>query len=151
MICVDPKSHIEVKDCQCGEIWVTAKYAAAGYWRKELETEETFKARLKGTVNERNEMYRSEFFLRTGDLGAIVRGQLYVTGRIKELIIVNGANLYPADIQEAVTAAHPSIRPGSAVAFAYDRIDTFGTAHEEVGVVWQHHQPCKPDMTGQRL
>ncbi|WP_419992809.1 fatty acyl-AMP ligase [Streptomyces boninensis] len=76
-----------------GEIWLRGDSVARGYWRRPDESARTFTASLAGS---------DERYLRTGDLGALVDGQLYVTGRLKEVIILNGRNLYPQDIEWAV-------------------------------------------------
>ncbi|MDG4864980.1 fatty acyl-AMP ligase [Streptomyces sp. T-3] len=76
-----------------GEIWLRGQSVAQGYWRKEAETARTFRAQPADGKGE---------FLRTGDLGALIGGQLYVTGRLKELILINGRNLYPQDVEWAV-------------------------------------------------
>ena len=90
-----------------GEIWVDSDSKAIGYWGLDELSESTFRAPLEG---------RS--FLRTGDLGFLHEGELYVTGRVKDLIIVRGRNIYPQDLEESAAEAHELIRPGRAVAFA---------------------------------
>jgi acyl-CoA synthetase (AMP-forming)/AMP-acid ligase II len=82
---------------------------AQGYWRKPEETERTFRASLPGDARA---------YLRTGDLGFLdTAGNLFVAGRIKDLIIIDGRNHYPQDIELTVEKAHPAIRPGCAAAF----------------------------------
>src|SRR5262249_13529169 len=90
---VDPESLIECQDGDVGEIWVQGSSVAAGYWNKPEESMTVFQAKLRGTDR------RSGRFLRTGDLGVIKDGELFVTGRIKDLIIIRGRNLYPQDIE----------------------------------------------------
>lgn len=94
---------------EIGEIWVQGPNVAQGYWNKKNLTYKTFNA------------YTSEIhegpFLRTGDLGFLENGELYVTGRIKELIIIRGRNHYPQDIESAAQASHPILRQGWGAAF----------------------------------
>jgi acyl-CoA synthetase (AMP-forming)/AMP-acid ligase II len=108
---VDPATREVLPDRQVGEIWVAGPAVAAGYWHRPAETAETFGARLSG--DERT-------FLRTGDLGFFDDGQLYVTGRTKDLLIVRGRNVHPHDIEDAAGRAHPFARPGGAAAIALD-------------------------------
>ncbi|CEG56898.1 fatty acyl-AMP ligase [Legionella fallonii] len=105
-----------------GEIWLNGSSVAKGYWHKEHETQESFLASLTSEPD--------TYYLRTGDLGFILDGNLYVTGRIKDLIIINGKNYYPQDIELVVEASHPSIRSGCSVAYAIS-----GDDKEEVTVV----------------
>jgi fatty-acyl-CoA synthase len=98
-----------------GEIWLAGRCRTLGYWNKPDHTRTIYEAQLKGTVKPESKRWSSMYtnWLRTGDMACWYNGQLYVTGRIKEMIIINGANLYPHDIEEAVKHAHPAIRPGS--------------------------------------
>jgi len=82
-----------------------------GYWDRPEETARTFQARLANGEGP---------FLRTGDLGAVVDGELYVTGRIKEMIIIRGRNHYPQDLEQTVQACHPALRPGAGAAFSVE-------------------------------
>jgi acyl-CoA synthetase (AMP-forming)/AMP-acid ligase II len=90
---VDPVSAEVLPDTAVGEIWIRGGSVAQGYWRKEEQTERTFRARTSTGEGD---------FLRTGDLGVLHDGELYITGRIKELLIIHGRNLYPADIEALV-------------------------------------------------
>jgi acyl-CoA synthetase (AMP-forming)/AMP-acid ligase II len=83
-----------------------------GYWENPEETERTFGARLA-------ESGRGPF-MRTGDLGFLMDGELYVTGRLKDLIIIRGRNHYPQDIELTVEKSHPALRPGHGAAFAVE-------------------------------
>lgn len=94
---------------EVGEIWFSGPDIAAGYWRDPEETKEVFEARLPGDPD--------TAYLRTGDLGALVDGELYVVGRTKELIIVNGRNIYPHDIEFSAEAASPLLRGHCSAAF----------------------------------
>src|SRR5262249_54868370 len=91
-----------------GEIWVSDSCVALGYWQRERETQETFEAFIADTGEGP--------FLRTGDLGFMWKGELYITSRIKDLIIVAGTNHYPQDIEWTVERCHPAIKPGHVVA-----------------------------------
>ncbi|WKK24860.1 fatty acyl-AMP ligase [Streptomyces olivoreticuli] len=93
-----------------GEIWVRGPGVAAGYWGRPDATATTFAARPADAPD-------TGPYLRTGDLGLLRDGELYVTGRIKDVIIVHGRNHYPQDIEEAVWSAEPRLRPGCAAAF----------------------------------
>ncbi|HET6998272.1 MAG TPA: fatty acyl-AMP ligase [Solirubrobacterales bacterium] len=97
------------EDDEIGEIWFSGRGVALGYWRDPEETAEAFAVTL---ADEPDTPY-----LRTGDLGAIVDGELYVVGRIKELIIVNGRNIYPHDIEYSAEAASPLVRSHCGAAF----------------------------------
>jgi amino acid adenylation domain-containing protein len=109
-----------------GEIWVAGPSVARGYWNRPELTERTFHARLSG---------RSVPFLRTGDLGFLEAGQLFVTGRIKDLIIVRGRNHYPQDLELTVADSHPALRSGGGAAFAVETEAGEGiVAVQEVGV-----------------
>lgn len=109
---VDPDRATRVPDGEMGEIWVSGPGVAAGYWRSEDDTRRTFGARLRGS-NEGP-------FLRTGDLGCLRDDQLFVTGRLKDLVIVAGRNHYPVDLEYTVETCHPAIRSHGCAAFAID-------------------------------
>lgn len=128
---VDPEVDIRIvnpidgQPCKCnevGEIWVSGETVAAGYWDHPKETEETFFAQLPDS--------ESKNWMRTGDLGCLVDGELYVTGRMKDLIIINGQNHYPHDIEETISGIHPALRPQGAAAFSIDSADG-----EKIGLV----------------
>lgn len=105
---VDPESRLERLDLEIGEIWVRGMTVAQGYWQKKEKTEERFGAYLKTGEGP---------FMRTGDLAYIWDGQLYITGRLKDLIIVRGENFYPQDL-EACAAQHPALAGVAGAAFA---------------------------------
>ena len=110
---VDTETLTERPPLRVGEIWLRGESNASGYWRREEESRYTFGSRLQG---------RGEgTWLRTGDLGFLdEQGELYVTGRAKDLIIVRGANHYPQDIEATVEEAHPAMRPACSAAFTLD-------------------------------
>ena len=109
---VDPALRERCVDGRIGEIWVSGPSIAQGYWQRTPESDDTFGARLSREAGRR--------FLRTGDLGAMVDGQLVVTGRLKDLIVLDGRNYYPNDIELAAERSHPNLRPGYAAAFTVE-------------------------------
>jgi acyl-CoA synthetase (AMP-forming)/AMP-acid ligase II len=104
---VDPTTLVGLDNGQVGEIWVSGRSVAAGYHNRDEQTREVFHARLADGDGE---------YLRTGDLGFVRSGELFVTGRIKDLIIVNGRNIYPQDVEATAMRADPGFR--MAVAFS---------------------------------
>lgn len=120
---IDPETGQHCPTRHIGEIWFRGASVAAGYWNKPELTLETFHAYTKDT-NEGP-------FLRTGDLGFLdERGELFVTGRLKDLIIIRGRNHYPHDIERTAEEAHPALRSAGAAAFT---IEMNGT--EQLAVV----------------
>src|SRR5690349_10199177 len=109
---VEPESRTRCSAGQVGEIWVTGASVAQGYWGRAEESERVFGARIAGSDKGP--------FLRTGDLGFVKNGELFVTGRLKDLIIIRGRNLYPQDIEATVERAHAGLRPGCAAAFSVE-------------------------------
>ncbi|MCP1197093.1 amino acid adenylation domain-containing protein, partial [Acetobacter senegalensis] len=105
---VDPTSRQVLENGQIGELWVSGPGIAHGYWRKRRETKDVFQTVLP--ADERT-------YLRTGDLGFVMDGHVYVTGRLKDLIILNGQNVYPQDIERLVGHAVPQLRKGRVAAF----------------------------------
>ncbi|HLM44423.1 MAG TPA: fatty acyl-AMP ligase, partial [Myxococcaceae bacterium] len=109
---VQPESREPLPEGRVGEVWVCGPSVAQGYWCKPELSEETFRARLSGEDSRR--------WLRTGDLGFMRDGLLYITGRRKDLIIIGGQNHYPQDIEWTVEAALPLVRPGCSAAFSVE-------------------------------
>ncbi len=107
---VDPVALTPCIDNKVGEIWLSGKSIAQGYWGNESLSEEIFRARIEGD--------KKLEYLRTGDYGFLRDDDLYITGRVKDLIILNGTNIYPQDIEEIVENSHESI--GGAAAFQKD-------------------------------
>lgn len=112
VIIVNPESLIRCQTEQVGEIWVASESIAAGYWERPETSRETFQAALKDTGEGP--------YLRTGDLGFLQNGELFVTGRIDDLMIVRGQNYYPQDIELTVEKSHPALRPNSGAAFTLE-------------------------------
>jgi len=109
---VNPTSLTRCLPNQVGEIWVLGSSVAHGYWNRPKETERTFRAYLADTGEGP--------FLRTGDLGFMKDGELFVTGRLKDLIIIRGHNHYPQDIELTVEQSHPALRLGCGAAFSVE-------------------------------
>jgi amino acid adenylation domain-containing protein len=112
VVIVDPETLSSASGNAIGEIWVAGESVARGYWDHPVETAETFGAYLKDK--------HQGPFLRTGDLGFISEGELFVTGRLKDLIIIRGLNHYPQDIELTVEKAVQGVRAGCAAAFPVD-------------------------------
>lgn len=108
---VDPETGRRCPPDRIGEIWVGGPTIADGYWRRPEATAESFGATIAGETHER--------YLRTGDLGVRVEDELFVTGRIKDLIILSGVNHYPQDIERAAQRAHDALRIDNGAAFAH--------------------------------
>jgi natural product biosynthesis luciferase-like monooxygenase protein len=123
----NPDSLGICKTDQVGEIWVSGASVALGYWNRSEETRETFQARLSDT-NEGP-------FLRTGDLGFVSCGELFLSGRLKDLIIIRGLNHYPQDIELSAERSHPGLRPGCGAVF------TIQSLGDERLVVVQETEP----------
>lgn len=111
---VEPGTTAPLPDGRVGEILVGGPSMATGYWGRPAESRAAFDNRLPGDARP---------YFRTGDLGAVEGGQLFVTGRLKELIIVRGRNLYPQDLEEAAQNAHPALARHRGAAFAVDGPD----------------------------
>ena len=109
---VDPTTGFPVGAGEIGEIWLSGGNIATGYWKREEETAQTFGARLA--------MGGDEKYLKTGDLGFLDGNQLFITGRLKDLIIIRGRNIYPHDIERLVENSNPLFRPGCTAAFSVE-------------------------------
>ncbi len=112
VIIVNPDTCIQCQPDEVGEIWVSGPSISQGYWQKPEETKQTFRAYLVDTGEGP--------FLRTGDLGFLQDGELFISGRLKDLIIIRGRNHYPQDIELTVEQCHPALRPACGVAFSVD-------------------------------
>ncbi len=117
VVIVEPETCVRLPEHQVGEIWVRSPSVGLGYWNKEEATRETFRARLaNGDDN-------GQYYLRTGDLGFLGDGELFVTGRLKDLIIVRGVNRYPQDIERTVEQSDNRLQAGAVGAFAVEMGD----------------------------
>jgi acyl-CoA synthetase (AMP-forming)/AMP-acid ligase II len=112
IITVHPERRTRCAPGQIGEIWVTGPSIAKGYWDKPDDSRQTFEARLADTGGGP--------YLRTGDLGFLDERELFITGRLKDLIILCGRNLYPHDLERTAERSHPDLQPGGAAAFSIE-------------------------------
>lgn len=146
---VAPHTLTPLPEGEVGEIWLAGPMVADGYWNNPQATAETFHAHLPGD---------DRAWLRTGDLGALLDEELFVTGRIKDVIIMAGHNHYPTDIEATVMQAHPAVRPDGVAALALDDgsqehlalvvelergwrdLDLQGVRQAIISHVSQHHQ-----------
>ena len=124
VLIVDPSSRMPLPDGRVGEIWTAGPSVACGYWHRPVESRDTFAATLADGGRGP--------FLRTGDLGFLLDGELFVTGRLKDLLVIGGRNHYPTDIEQACEAAAPALRSGCGAAFAVERRD-----RERVAIVYE--------------
>jgi acyl-CoA synthetase (AMP-forming)/AMP-acid ligase II len=111
---VDPATRERLEDGRVGEIWLRGPNIGRGYWGRPEQSEATFRA----TLHTDDPGDRTRHWLRTGDLGLWHEGHLYITGRIKDLVIIDGTNHYPQDIEHTVENAHPAIRRHHTAAFS---------------------------------
>ena len=136
---VDPHTRRECPG-RVGEIWVAGGSVTQGYWNNPEQTQEAFNAFLEDT--------HTGPFLRTGDLGFLMEGELYITGRLKDLIIIRGRNYYPQDVERTVEQSHPGLRRGCNAVFSIEK------AHGEAIAVVQEatsdflDDKEKDDITG---
>ena len=112
---VDPDSLRRRGDSEVGEVWISGPGVADGYWKRPAETAAVFRARIQDSP--------AGSFLRTGDLGFVTGGELFIVGRLKDVIIVRGANHHPQDIERAVQSSHPALRHDAGAAFAVESPD----------------------------
>lgn len=122
LVIADPDTLSTCSEGRIGEIWVRGPSVALGYWKKPELSKDVFQARLQDTGDGP--------FLRTGDLGFLDRGELFITGRIKDLIILHGVNIYPQDVEQTVERSHKRLRPDAGAAFTVEQ-----HGHEKLIVV----------------
>jgi acyl-CoA synthetase (AMP-forming)/AMP-acid ligase II len=132
LVIVDPETLEILPTASVGEIWVSGPSVARGYWNRPGPTRETFEASVPAKPGRR--------FLRTGDLGFLHDGQLFVTGRLKDLILVRGRNYYPHEIELAAELSHPALRTNCSIAFT-----AAGEESEGVVVVCGVTSAVRPD------
>jgi acyl-CoA synthetase (AMP-forming)/AMP-acid ligase II len=132
VLIVNPDTCRRCAPSEVGEIWLSSPSVTKGYWRREEETSQTFVAMLADDG--------SGPYLRTGDLGVLINGELFVTGRLKDLLIVRGFKHYPQDLELTVERQHPAIRPGCVAVFALE-------AHDEHIAVAAELDPRRLDIS----
>lgn len=118
---VEPASRRRLGEGEVGEIWISGPSVTSGYWNRPEETAASFGATLDSGAGP---------FLRTGDLGVLSDGHLYVTGRVKDVIIIRGRNLYPQDIELTVEHAHPIVDTGAAFTIEAEGQERLVVVHE---------------------
>ena len=137
---VDKASLLEVGEDKVGEIWVKSPSKAAGYFNKEEETAINFRANLSYESNDQV----SDGYLRTGDLGFFHNKELFICGRLKDLIIVGGRNYYPQDIESTAEEVSNKLRPGCSAAFSVDHLDH---GEEKVALVMELREVPKTNVS----
>ena len=134
VVIANPETLKSCSKDEIGEIWVSGSSVGQGYWNRDRDTRETFDAYLSDTGEGP--------FLRTGDLGFLQSGELFITGRAKDLIIIRGRNLYPQDIELTAERSHPSLRAGASAAFT-----VLVNNEDKLVVVQELEFRAKPDKT----
>jgi amino acid adenylation domain-containing protein len=138
LLIVDPQTFQPCPDTQVGEIWMAGPSIARGYWNRPDDTAQIFDAHLKDGGEGP--------FMRTGDLGFIHAGEVFIAGRAKDLIIIRGRNHYPQDIELTVEGSHPAVGPSSGAAFSVEiqgeeklvivqEVDRHAKAEEYPGII----------------
>jgi len=117
---VDAESATELPDGQIGEIWISGPNMGTGYWGKDTESRETFQNILKSRTSPSHAEGAADdaTWVRTGDYGAFHDGDLYITGRVKDLVIIDGRNHYPQDLEYSAQEASKALRTGFVAAFS---------------------------------
>ena len=138
ILIADPETMEIQKSDKIGEIWASGSTVAMGYYGKPELTKEVFKVSPAGENN--------PIWLRTGDLGFLHKGELFITGRLKDLIIIHGRNFYPQDIEEVVEESHPSIRKSCSAAFSIEH-----RGIERLAVIVELRRSILPKDTGEIL
>ncbi len=136
---VDPETLRRCPSDHIGEVWVGGPTIATGYWQRPEESAAAFGANIDGEP-------QAGGFLRTGDLGAMVDGELFITGRIKDLIILAGANFYPQDIEWVAQRSHDALRRDNGAAF-YLEADGSGKGREQVVLVQEMERSRRGEAT----
>ncbi|EHI13812.1 putative fatty-acid--CoA ligase [Mycolicibacterium thermoresistibile ATCC 19527] len=120
-VIVDPETEVELPEGRVGEIWLHGDNVGRGYWGRPRETEISFGNKLQSRLevgSHATGVPEDALWFRTGDLGMYLDGELYITGRIKDMIIVDGRNHYPQDVEATVAAASKQVRTGYVAAFS---------------------------------
>lgn len=110
---VDPKTHQRLAENSVGEVWVQGESIANGYWQTPEKSQQTFAAQIVGEDP-------NTHYLRTGDLGFLSKGELYISARLKDCIIINGRNIFPEDIELDIFTSDPALRQGCGAAFSIE-------------------------------
>jgi len=134
---VNPETLNACRQGEVGEIWLSGPSVGAGYWNRPAETEEVFGARLSGGEGP---------YLRTGDLGFLLGGELFVAGRLKDLVIIRGRNYYPHDIELTAERSHPALAPHGGAAFSVE-----GEGGERLVVVHEVERGAAAEAAGEAL
>ncbi|HEV7672588.1 MAG TPA: SDR family NAD(P)-dependent oxidoreductase [Thermoanaerobaculia bacterium] len=140
ILIVDPETRMPCPPDRIGEIWASGETIAQGYWRRSEATEETFFAVTADGGEDR--------FLRTGDLGFLYQGELFINGRIKDVIIIRGQNYYPQDLENSVVGSHPSLRPGCGAIFA---LEGEGDSQERLVAVQEVYRSAAPNLDAREV
>ncbi|WP_435105206.1 condensation domain-containing protein [Arhodomonas sp. AD133] len=135
VVIVDTRTLECLPEGRIGEIWAGGPSIAQGYWQRPEATGATFVHR------------EGERWLRTGDVGFLHRGELYIAGRIKDLIILRGQNVYPQDIETAIESSVAAVRPGRVAAFAVPN----AAGEEAVGVAVEVSRPTQKRVPPETL
>ncbi len=138
VLIADPETCEIQPPYKVGEIWASGSTIAMGYFGKPVLTEEVFRASPAGGNN--------PVWLRTGDLGFLHNDELFITGRLKDLVIIHGRNFYPQDVEEAVEASHSSIRKTGCAVFSIEH-----NSKERMAVVAELRRSIIPPDTGSIL
>ncbi|RLO03176.1 hypothetical protein DYB28_013204, partial [Aphanomyces astaci] len=127
VIVVDPDTLKPVGENQVGEVWIQGPSVATGYWKREEYTDEMFHAKVNAP-KATHQSYKGNW-LRSGDMGFLRHNEVFITGRLKDLIIIRGRNVCPQDVEHSVELAHDQVRPGCVAAFSIE------TAQQEEALV----------------
>ncbi|MDY7229513.1 AMP-binding protein [Hyalangium rubrum] len=136
VLIVNPSTRAPRGDQEIGEVWLSGLSVADGYWGRVATTEEAFRGRLASSAS------GTRAFLRTGDLGACVGGDLYLTGRVRDVVIWEGMDLRLHDLEFDAAASHPAVVPGSCAAFALKPL-----RDEQLTLVAEVFPPEGPTLT----
>lgn len=109
---VNPETRQLCAENQVGEIWISGPGVAQGYWKNPEDSKQTFQAKIESD--------KARSYLKTGDLGFVWNRQLFISGRLKELIIIRGQNFYPQDIEESARRSHPALKRRRGAAFSIE-------------------------------
>ncbi len=142
VVIVDPDTAVPCADGQVGEIWVAGGSVGVGYWNRADATAAAFHGKIAATGSYTDA--NAKTFLRTGDLGVIANGQLVVTGRLKDVVILNGRNYYPHDIEVAAERSHENMRAGFTAAFSVN-----DGGHERLALVAEVARQHKTESDAQ--